>query len=133
MKALYPAAVIGCRVFFWARAMANDHRLDIYVDATTYMALKQRASDVDRSISQHIRFLIKQDMLQALTEERNSPSGNTGGMEGNNKAVNSARAGARPATDFGATREPIEIRPTQRTSAQEQHQQSVAQRACMQD
>jgi len=64
VKALYPAAVIGCRVFFWARAMANDHRLDIYVDATTYMALKQRASDVDRSISQHIRFLIKQDMLQ---------------------------------------------------------------------
>lgn len=63
---------------FWTRAMANDHRLDIYVDATTYMALKQRASDVDRSISQHIRFLIKQDMLQALTEERNFQVGTRG-------------------------------------------------------
>lgn len=62
--------------------MSNDHRLDVYVDATTYMALKGRASDVDRTISQHVRYLIKQDMLKALAEEKDSATAKATGTEG---------------------------------------------------
>ena len=41
---------------------SNDHRLDIYVDAVTYMALRARAADLDRNISQHVRHLIRSEM-----------------------------------------------------------------------
>ena len=50
----------------------KDHRLDIYVDAVTYMALKRRCDDVSRSISQHVRHLIRQDMEEALQQELDS-------------------------------------------------------------
>ncbi len=62
--------------------MANDHRLDIYVDATTYMALNARVDDQDRNISQHVRYLIKQDMIQALAEEKENVRGSDAGREG---------------------------------------------------
>ncbi len=62
--------------------MANDHRLDIYVDATTYMALKGRVNDQDRTISQHVRYLIKQDMIKALDEEKENVRGGDAGREG---------------------------------------------------
>lgn len=61
--------------------MAKDHRLDIYVDAVTYMALKARASDQDRSISQHVRHLIRQDMIKALAEEKELTTGSRAGTE----------------------------------------------------
>lgn len=61
---------------------ANDHRLDIYVDAITYLALKARDGDVDRNISQHVRHLIRNDLIQASAEEQEPGRGNGAGNEG---------------------------------------------------
>ena len=38
----------------------------MYLDAVTYIALKSRANDLDRSVSQHVRFLIKQDLINSV-------------------------------------------------------------------
>lgn len=62
--------------------MANDHRLDIYVDAITYMALRARSEDVDRTISQHVRNLIRADMEKALAETKAGATVSAGGIEG---------------------------------------------------
>lgn len=60
----------------------KDHRLDIYVDAVTYMALKRRCDDVSRSLSQHVRHLIRSDIEQALQEELDSARAARAGTEG---------------------------------------------------
>lgn len=62
--------------------MAKDIRLDVYIDDLMYMALKGRVGDMDRTISQHVRHLIRQDIAQALHEERNSETGREAGNEG---------------------------------------------------
>lgn len=56
--------------------MANDHRVDIYLDPVTYLALKARSAETERNLSQHIRHLIKQDIVQSLTEEGGGGNGN---------------------------------------------------------
>lgn len=59
----------------------NEKRIDVYVDAVLYIALKARSNDCDRTVSQHVRHLIKQDMLQALQDEECSGSGKDAGNE----------------------------------------------------
>lgn len=61
---------------------SNDHRLDIYVDAVTYMALRARAADLDRNVSQHVRHLIRGDLISASAEIRETGSGSGAGKEG---------------------------------------------------
>lgn len=48
---------------------AKDHRLDIYVDSATYLALRRRAELVDRTVSQHVRHLIRRDLDSFCSEE----------------------------------------------------------------
>lgn len=60
----------------------NDKRLDIYLDAVTYIALKSRANDVERSVSQHVRKLIKDDLILSLTDNDDSGRGMDAGSEG---------------------------------------------------
>jgi hypothetical protein len=43
----------------------NDLRLEVYVDPVMYLALRQRCGEVDRSISQHVRHLIRADLQTA--------------------------------------------------------------------
>lgn len=62
--------------------MSKDHRLDIYVDAVTYMALRARSADEDRTVSQHVRNLIRRDLEQALLELERQGNGRGGGAEG---------------------------------------------------
>jgi hypothetical protein len=48
---------------------AKDHRLDIYVDSSTYLALRARAKEEERTMSQHVRFLILRDLEQFCAAE----------------------------------------------------------------
>lgn len=48
---------------------SKDHRLDIYVDAPTYLALRRRAEAEERSVSQHVRYLILKDLTSFCDEE----------------------------------------------------------------
>ena len=48
----------------------NDIRLDIYVGAETYMALKRVCELEDRSMSGHIRHLIRSDLESRVAHER---------------------------------------------------------------
>lgn len=63
--------------------MNNDHDLKIYLDSLTYMALKQRCGEEDRSMSQHIRHLIRVDIEEALSREKENGRGQAGAEEGN--------------------------------------------------
>ena len=40
----------------------KDHRLDIYVNSATYLALRRRAEAEERTVSQHVRYLILRDL-----------------------------------------------------------------------
>lgn len=60
----------------------NDKRLDIYLDAVTYIALKSRANDVERSVSQHVRKLIKDDLILSLADNDDSGRVRDAGSEG---------------------------------------------------
>lgn len=62
--------------------MKNDHRLEIYVDAATYLALIARADNEDRSISQHVRHLIRHDLEASVAEMVAGKKRNSGGNEG---------------------------------------------------
>ena len=61
--------------------MARDHRVDVYLDPILYLALRARASEQCRNISQHVRWLIHQDLEQALAEEKELPTGSSAGTE----------------------------------------------------
>lgn len=43
-------------------AKGNDIRLDIYVSPEMYLALKHRCDAEDRSMTQHVRHLIRVDL-----------------------------------------------------------------------
>lgn len=62
--------------------MANDHDLKVYVDATLYLALRWRCQEVDRSLSEHVRHLIREDLDRALAEERGDGRVRKGEAEG---------------------------------------------------
>lgn len=63
--------------------MTADIRLEIYVDPATYLALRKRADDSDRSMSGHVRHLIREDLILAISAHRadetsHQDDGNTG-------------------------------------------------------
>lgn len=60
---------------------AKDHRLDIYVDSATYLALRRRAERVDRNVSQHVRHLIRLDLDSYCAEEIARENGRQTGSE----------------------------------------------------
>ena len=64
-------------------ANVHDHDLKVYVDAVTYLALRYRCSQIDRSLSEHVRHLIRQDLLESMAEERET--GRVRGGEGEGK------------------------------------------------
>lgn len=41
---------------------AKDHRIEIYIDPVMYLALRTRVADCDRTISQHLRHLLRRDL-----------------------------------------------------------------------
>lgn len=63
-------------------ATPRDIDLKVYVDGVTYLALKARCLDVDRTLSEHLRHLIRQDLLQALAEAPPDGRGAAGAVEG---------------------------------------------------
>jgi hypothetical protein len=48
--------------------MANDIRLDIYVSPEMYLALKHRCESEDRSMTQHVRHLIRLDLESFVSQ-----------------------------------------------------------------
>lgn len=47
----------------------QDKRVDLWLDSVLYIALKARANQQERSVNQHLRFLVKQDLDQSLDDE----------------------------------------------------------------
>lgn len=62
--------------------MSHDHRIEIYVDAPTYLALRARAEHEDRTISQHVRHLIRKDLEASMSEMLAARKRNSTGTEG---------------------------------------------------
>lgn len=62
--------------------MKNDILMKFYTDAITYMALKARAEKCDRSLSQHLRHLVRVDLEQACHDDRQDGSDHGGSSEG---------------------------------------------------
>lgn len=58
----------------------HDIRLDIYVSAESYIALKRVCELEDRSMSGHIRHLIRNDLESRVAQERAQDCGK--GAEG---------------------------------------------------
>lgn len=48
--------------------MTKDHRVEIYLDPVTYLALRTRVSDCDRTISQHLRHLLRRDLEDSIDQ-----------------------------------------------------------------
>ena len=47
----------------------QDKRVDLWFYSVLYIALKARANQQERSVSQHLRFLVKQDLDQSLDDK----------------------------------------------------------------
>jgi len=47
----------------------QDKRVDLWLDAPLYLALKARSNGLERSVSQHLRYLVKRDLEQSLADE----------------------------------------------------------------
>jgi hypothetical protein len=60
----------------------QDKRVDLWLDSILYIALKARANSQERSVSQHLRFLVHQDLNESLAEEAESGMGQDRGSEG---------------------------------------------------
>lgn len=58
---------------------AKDHRIEIYVDPVTYLALRMRVSDCDRTISQHVRHLVRRDLEASIDAAGETGRGQEGG------------------------------------------------------
>jgi len=56
----------------------NANQVKIYVDDATYLALRHRCESADRSMSQHIRHLVKCDLRAFIENEK----GSNGATEG---------------------------------------------------
>lgn len=59
--------------------MSKDIRLDIYVSPEMWMALKRVCESEDRSMSGHIRHLIRRDLESRIAQERGPVCGNDAG------------------------------------------------------
>lgn len=60
----------------------NDIDLKIYVSAEMYLALKYRCQQADRTLSEHVRHLIRSDLQEGLTQEREHGRAGAGEVEG---------------------------------------------------
>jgi hypothetical protein len=60
----------------------RDIDLKVYIDGVTYLALKERCRACDRTLSEHVRHLIRADLLAALAEEGAIDRGERGVPEG---------------------------------------------------
>lgn len=65
---------------------ANDIQLRVYVTPEMYLGLRHRAEALDRTLSQHLRHLIRLDLHQAcvaaLADDRGEPGPDEGQREG---------------------------------------------------
>lgn len=61
---------------------AKDHRVEIYLDPVTYLALRTRVADCDRTISQHLRHLVRRDLENSIDAEDEPVRVRQGGSEG---------------------------------------------------
>jgi hypothetical protein len=61
---------------------ANEICLKVYVTPEIYLALRHRAAELDRTLSQHLRHLVRIDLLQACAAERAQGRGDGGPTEG---------------------------------------------------
>ena len=57
----------------------KDHRLEVYVSGTQWLALKRRADRLDCSISHHVRNLIREDLEAAACQEIDEEARRQGG------------------------------------------------------
>lgn len=48
--------------------MTKDHRIEVYIDAVMYLALLRRSEQADRTMSQHLRHLIRADLESSVAE-----------------------------------------------------------------
>ena len=48
--------------------MPKDIRVEFYMDSAMYLALRYRAEKADRSVSQHLRNLVRNDLDEASVE-----------------------------------------------------------------
>lgn len=60
----------------------HDICLKIYVTPELYLGLKHRATEQDRTLSQHLRHLIRVDLHQACVEEAEEGRAEEGPGEG---------------------------------------------------
>lgn len=65
-------------------AAPKDHRVEIYLDPMVYLALRARVNDCDRTISQHVRHLIRRDLEASIGASEQEGRGGAGeeGAEG---------------------------------------------------
>lgn len=63
----------------------QDKRVDLWLDSVLYLALKARANAQERTVSQHLRYLVRQDLDQSLADEDGSGMGHDRGEEGRNE------------------------------------------------
>lgn len=61
---------------------AKDHRIEIYIDPVMYLALRTRVSDCDRTISQHLRHLLRRDLEASIDSGGEEGRAGEGGIEG---------------------------------------------------
>lgn len=62
--------------------MARDHRIEIYLDGKTYLALRARVAEEQIYISQHVRRLIDDDLDRFSDSLIESASQESGGKAG---------------------------------------------------
>jgi len=62
--------------------MARDHRVEVYIDPITYLALRARSKESDLSISQHVRKLIRSDLEQFSDSQDDIAMDGGGGTSG---------------------------------------------------
>lgn len=66
----------------YSTSTRNRPPLDLWLDSVLYLALKARANAQERTVSQHLRYLVRQDLDQSLADEDGSGMGHDRGEEG---------------------------------------------------
>lgn len=64
----------------------QDKRVDLWLDNVLYLALKARSNDLERTVSQHLRWLVRQDLDQSLADDPPNGMGSSRGDEGDDHA-----------------------------------------------
>lgn len=64
----------------------QDKRVDLWLDNVLYLALKARSNDLERTVSQHLRWLVRQDLDQSLADDPPHGMGSSRGDAGDDHA-----------------------------------------------